>query len=74
MKNRKCIFIVLILQLFFSQLLAEDFITIQATTSTENSGLLSILKEEFEKEFNFEIRFISYGTGQAIKSAQKGNL
>ena len=45
----------------------------RSTTSTDNSGLLQILKNEFEKEYNIELRVVAVGTGQAIKNAKNGD-
>ena len=58
---------------FFNPLSARDFLLIQSTTSTENSGILKILENEFEKKYNIEVRSIITGTGQAIKNATNGD-
>ncbi|MEK7448321.1 MAG: substrate-binding domain-containing protein [Planctomycetota bacterium] len=44
------------------------------TTSVENSGLLSYLLPEFEKEFNYKIDVIAVGTGKALKLARQGDI
>lgn len=49
--------------------LAEDFIIVQSTTSTQNSGLYDALLPEFKEMSGIEVRVVAVGTGQAIKNA-----
>lgn len=49
---------------------AEEFIIVQSTTSTQNSGLYEYLAPKVLKETGVEIRVVAVGTGQAIKNAQ----
>jgi tungstate transport system substrate-binding protein len=51
----------------------EKFITLQSTTSTENSGLLSYLLPQFTKKTGVEVRTVAVGTGQALKNARNGD-
>ncbi|OGL44582.1 MAG: tungsten ABC transporter substrate-binding protein [Candidatus Schekmanbacteria bacterium RBG_16_38_10] len=55
-------------------LLAEERLKLSTTTSTENTGLLSVLLPPFEKEFNVRVDVISVGTGQALKLAENGDV
>ena len=48
-------------------------IIIASTTSTNDTGLLDYINNEFEKKFNFKIHVLSLGTGQAITLAKKGD-
>ncbi|MEM9106751.1 MAG: substrate-binding domain-containing protein [Pseudomonadota bacterium] len=48
---------------------AADFIILQSTTSTQNSGLYDHLLPLFEAESDIEVRVVAVGTGQAIKNA-----
>jgi len=48
---------------------AADFIVLQSTTSTQNSGLYDHLLPLFEKETGIDVRVVAVGTGQAIKNA-----
>lgn len=48
---------------------AEEFIVVQSTTSTQNSGLYDALLPIFSKASGFEVRVVAVGTGQAIKNA-----
>ncbi len=49
---------------------AERFITVQSTTSTQNSGLYDYLLPIFSSETGIEVRVVAVGTGQAIKNAR----
>ena len=70
---KKKIYLILLFQIFLSESFAKDYIIIQSTTSTHNSGLLDVIELAFEKEFNIDVRFVSVGTGQAIKNAKNGD-
>lgn len=48
---------------------ASDFIIVQSTTSTRDSGLYDYLLPKFEAISGIDIRVISVGTGQAIRNA-----
>ena len=50
-----------------------EFITVQSTTSTENSGLFAYLLPIFEKGTGIEVRVVAVGTGQAIRNAERGD-
>jgi tungstate transport system substrate-binding protein len=51
--------------------LAEDqFIIVQSTTSTENSGLFDHILPKFQAQTGIEARVVAVGTGQALKNAQ----
>ncbi len=49
---------------------AGEFIIVQSTTSTQNSGLYDALLPEFTAETGIEVRVVAVGTGQAIKNAR----
>ena len=51
----------------------ETFITVQSTTSTENSGLFGYLLPIFTKKTGIDVHVVAVGTGQAIKNAQNGD-
>ena len=51
----------------------EKFITVQSTTSTQNSGLLDDILPEFTEKTGIEVRVVAVGTGQAIKNAMNGD-
>lgn len=53
-----------------SQTWAKDFIIVQSTTSTQNSGLYDALLPKFSEASGFEVRVVAVGTGQAIKNAK----
>lgn len=47
----------------------DQFITVQSTTSTQNSGLYEYLLPKFTAESGIEVHVVAVGTGQAIKNA-----
>ncbi|MCV2886789.1 substrate-binding domain-containing protein [Ruegeria aquimaris] len=51
----------------------EEFIVMQSTTSTQNSGLLDHILPAFTAESGIEVRVVAVGTGQAIKNAMNGD-
>jgi tungstate transport system substrate-binding protein len=51
----------------------EMFITVQSTTSTQNSGLLDYILPIFTEKTDIEVRVVAVGTGQAIKNAMNGD-
>lgn len=52
---------------------ADDYIVVQSTTSTENSGLFEYILPLFEQETGIDVRVVAVGTGQAIKNAENGD-
>lgn len=66
--------IVAMLALVFSLGAAKaDFILVQSTTSTEDSGLFEHILPMFTAETGIEVRVVAVGTGQAIKNAERGD-
>tara|TARA_B100000530_G_scaffold316325_1_gene246545 strand:+ start:199 stop:996 length:798 start_codon:yes stop_codon:yes gene_type:complete len=63
----------LIITLFVSNTFAKDYIIVQSTTSTANTGLLDLLSEEFSLDTGIEVRAVAVGTGTAIANARKGD-
>jgi tungstate transport system substrate-binding protein len=51
----------------------DDFIIVQSTTSTENSGLFGHILPMFTEATDMEVRVVAVGTGQAIKNAMNGD-
>src|SRR5690554_5501143 len=51
----------------------DDFIIVQSTTSTQNSGLFDHLLPMFQDKTGIEVRVVAVGTGQAIKNATNGD-
>ena len=47
---------------------AERFITVQSTTSTQNSGLFESILPQFTTQSGIEVRVVAVGTGQAIRT------
>ena len=53
--------------------LAQRFITVASTTSTEQSGLFKHLLPLFEQKTGIEVRVVALGTGQALDVARRGD-
>ncbi|MBF8259496.1 MAG: tupA [Actinobacteria bacterium] len=53
---------------------AEVRLRMSTTTSTENSGLLSVLLPPFEKKFGCKVDVIAVGTGKALKLGEAGDV
>lgn len=51
----------------------ENFIVVQSTTSTQNSGLFEFMLPKFKEKTGIEVRVVAVGTGQAIKNAANGD-
>ncbi len=51
----------------------DDFIIVQSTTSTQNSGLFDHILPIFEEETGIDVRVVAVGTGQAIRNAANGD-
>ena len=57
-----------------SNLSANDKeLTLQSTTSTENSGLLRFVLPKFTEKTGITVRVVAVGTGQALKNARNGD-
>ena len=48
----------------------KEYIILQSTTSTQNSGLYDYILPKFTKKNDIDVRVVAVGTGQAIKNAQ----
>ena len=48
----------------------KEYIILQSTTSTQNSGLYDYILPQFIKNNGIDVRVVAVGTGQAIKNAQ----
>jgi tungstate transport system substrate-binding protein len=53
--------------------LAQKFITVASTTSTEQSGLFGHILPIFEKKTGIRVRVVALGTGQALDMARRGD-
>ncbi len=67
--------IILLLCFIFSLVNAETkTLRLAITTTTENSGLMTVLNPIFEKEQNVKIYEIIVGSGQALRLGEKGDV
>ena len=70
----KCL--VLLLLLWSSLALAADgdkFIFLSSTIGPIDSGIVSALEDQFEKETGIRVRHVGAGTGAALNIAQQGS-
>src|SRR5689334_24550742 len=51
----------------------HQFIVVQSTTSTQNSGLFEHILPIFTKKTGIDVRVVAVGTGQALKNAENGD-
>jgi tungstate transport system substrate-binding protein len=51
----------------------DNFIIVQSTTSTQNSGLYDYLLPKFRAKTGIDVRVVAVGTGQAIRNARNGD-
>ena len=66
-------FVKLFLIIFFIKfhpLSSKEFIIVQSTTSTRDSGFYDYLLPKFVEKYGFEVRVVAVGTGQALKNAK----
>ena len=56
-----------------SDIFSRNYIIVQSTTSTVNTGLMDMLSEFFQIETGIEVRTIAVGTGTAISNAKNGD-
>ena len=65
--------IILILLPYHVGLAENKYITVASTTSTQNSGLFSVILPLFEKKTGIKVRVVAVGTGQALRIARQGD-
>lgn len=71
------VFIISISALSFSEEKAKDggkILMMATTTSTDNTGLLDVLKPAFLKETGIELRWTAVGTGKALQMGKDCNV
>ena len=54
----------------YKQTIGKEYIILQSTTSTQNSGLYDYILPKFTEQNGIDVRVVAVGTGQAIKNAQ----
>jgi len=67
-------FVLVLLALTALPVRAEERLRMSTTTSTENSGLLSVLLPPFEKKFGCKVDVVAVGTGKALKLGEAGDV
>lgn len=74
MKKFKLIFILITLSFLLSSCSKNNnIITLATTTSVYDSGILNDIIPLFEKNTGFSVRVIAQGSGQALKTGEKGD-
>lgn len=53
---------------------AQERLRLATTTSTENSGLLSVLNPPFEEQYGVKVDVIAVGTGKALRLGRNGDV
>ncbi|MEM7613963.1 MAG: substrate-binding domain-containing protein, partial [Pseudomonadota bacterium] len=69
----KALTTLLTLTLTLATTASAEFIVVQSTTSTQNSGLFDAILPAFTEATGTEVRVVAVGTGQAIRNAQNGD-
>ena len=69
----KAIALVLFAQAATFSIAQSSAIVMASTTSTEQSGLFTVLLPEFKKATNIDIKVVAVGTGQAIDMGRRGD-
>ncbi len=59
---------------FFSPVAASERLRLATTTSTEASGLLTVLLPPFEQANDCKVDVIAVGTGKALKLGESGDV
>jgi tungstate transport system substrate-binding protein len=67
------IIMTLLVSLMACNTLQDKNLTLATTTSVNDSGLMDYLKPVLEKDTGMNLKIISQGTGQAVKTGQDGN-
>ena len=67
--------ILLLLSFFFSFANAETkTLRLAITTTTEDSGLMSVLNPVFESEYDIKVNVVIVGSGQALRLGEQGDV
>jgi tungstate transport system substrate-binding protein len=74
MDRRLRVALVLLLALLPAAAAAQEHLRLSTTTSTEQSGLLSIVLPPFEQRFHLKVDVIPVGSGKALKLAENGDV
>ena len=68
------VFVFVLLLLTALPATAEERLRMSTTTSTENSGLLSVLLPPFEKKYDCKVDVVAVGTGKSLKLGEAGDV
>ena len=73
-RNLETLFVFVLLAIAVLPARAEERLRMSTTTSTENSGLLSVLLPPFEKKYACKVDVVAVGTGKALKLGEAGDV
>lgn len=77
MMTTKCFFNALVVSILVTiahPSVAQEILRVSTTTSTENSGLLSVLHPIFEEQNNIRLDVLAVGTGKALRIGSNGDV
>ncbi len=74
MKRYYTLLALLLIAAFVCTSAAQERLRMSTTTSTENSGLLTVLLPPFEKKYNCRVDVIAVGTGRSLKLGEAGDV
>ena len=72
--NNKKFLYVIILLIISINVHAKNTIIVASTTSTYDTGLLDLINKRFTDKFKINVKVLSLGTGQALRTAKDGNV
>jgi len=70
----KNLIVVISLFVIATSVQAVEHLRIATTTSTDNSGLFTVLHPTFEQKFDAKVDVIAFGTGKALKIGSNGDV
>ena len=71
--NNKFLYVIILL-LISINVHAKNSIIVASTTSTYDTGLLDLINKKFTDKFKINVKVLSLGTGQALRTAKDGNV
>lgn len=74
---KKALFIICLIGVVFTYFIVferdDHSLTLMATTTTQDSGFLSLFVERFKQDSGVNVKVIAYGTGKVLRAAKVGN-
>lgn len=80
LENRKAYALIMVMMVASVALIGAAMLTVprvtltlQTTTSMQDSGLLDLIKPAFDEKYGVNLRWVAVGTGQALTNAGRGD-